>query len=456
MRPGDQIEVEASGLHPSGAGLADRDGLVLHVADLLPGERALVRVETLSRHHPRGYARLVRRLGPPSTDRESPPCPAFGQCGGCPWQHLSYPGQLAHKQRRVARALADAGVSAAPEPVVPAPSITGYRNKGKYVVGAGPVVGAYVPRSHRVVSTLGCQVVAPAIDRIASRARDAIARAPITPYDEARRAGQLRYLIVRADPDDRVLVGLVTTSATPADAVAAVADGLADAPGLAGVVWLTNDETSGALLAGAARPGDPTRPEPPSARTLFGAPTLREPLGPASVDLDVTAFFQINRDQAARLYATLAERVGAGPETRAVDLYCGVGGVSFALARTGAAVTGIEQHRPAVAAASRAARAAGLSRVEFRSGDAGDLAGLPADQRPDLVVVNPPRKGLTPEVIRALLAAAPPTLAYVSCEPTTLGRDLAALVPAYRVRELLPFDLMPGTSKVETLVICDR
>src|SRR5215475_11893428 len=160
-----RCELQATALDDAGAGIGASGAISVHVGDLLPGERAEVVIEHFSPHRPEAWGRIIKRIGPPSPARVAPVCPGFGRCGGCVWQHLAYPAQLAAKHARVAGALAGVAVikSGALEvaPVRPSPAVVGYRNKGKYVAGhTGEhlVLGAYAPRSHEVVDTLGCRV----------------------------------------------------------------------------------------------------------------------------------------------------------------------------------------------------------------------------------------------------------------------------------------------------------
>jgi 23S rRNA (uracil1939-C5)-methyltransferase len=230
---------------------------------------------------------------------------------------------------------------------------------------------------------------------------------------------------------------------------------------VSGVVWIRNDARTGAILAGEVEP-------------LLGRPTIIETVATEPVatrmkldiELGIGDFFQVNRDQAARLYARVAE-LAAGA-TRALDLYCGVGGIAFTLAgaNPGTEVLGIERNPGAVAAANRAAERAGLqARVHFRAGVAADALDVAsgAQAGSDLVVVNPPRKGLDSETLAALRQIAPATIIYVSCGPESLARDLSILSGSglsasgdYRVERVEPFDLMPGTPQVETVAVLAR
>lgn len=445
------VEVEAVAIDEAGQGVGhvgEGGGVTeVHVADLLLGERATVEVEHRSPHRPVAWARIAARRGPASPDRVAPACAAFGACGGCAWQHLAYRAQLVEKRRRVARALAEVpavlGGMVAIAPVVPSPEELGYRNKGKYVVAAADgrlVLGAYAPRSHRVVSTAGCRVVAPVIDQVAVVARDACEAAGLVAYDERRRRGELRYVIVRADAAGGALVVLVVTSATAADRLATAAASLARHPAVRGVVAMRNDREDAALVT-----SDQT--------VLAGVGALVEEVAGCPVEVGAGEFLQVNRAQARAIYARVADLALDGLEpasVHAVDLYSGLGGIALTLARRGARVTAVEIDPAATAALARAAAAGGLAdRVTVHTADASALPTVAAGA--SVVIVNPPRKGLSAETRAALLALAPPRILYVSCGPDSLGRDLAALAPAYRPDVIEPFDLMPGTAQVETL-----
>ncbi|HEU0030249.1 MAG TPA: 23S rRNA (uracil(1939)-C(5))-methyltransferase RlmD [Kofleriaceae bacterium] len=449
-----RCEVEATALDEAGHGVGRVDGeppRTLHVADLLPGERAEVQIDHESPHRAEAWAHVTRRIGEPSADRTKPLCPGFGMCGGCVWQHLTYPAQLAAKHDRVVAALAGvpavADGSVAIAAVRPSPQVFGYRNKGKYVVGrAGDhvVLGAYAPRSHHIVDTLGCRVVQPIIDEIATWVRGAAEAAGLVPYDERARTGELRYVIVREAAGD-VLVALVVAPRTPRAKLEQVASALAKHPALRGLVAIENDRRDGAIV-----------PSGSSAQVLLGHGFVVEDIAGARVEVGAGEFVQVNRAQATAMYARVAQLAEIRPGTSAVDLFAGLGGIGLHLARAGAAVVAVEIDRDAVAALRRAVRdladAGTPLSLTALAGDAADVRGQ-LTTHPDVVVVNPPRKGLS-DGARALLAEwAPPMIVYVSCGPESLARDLAALATrGYAPDVIEPFDLMPGTPQVETVV----
>jgi 23S rRNA (uracil1939-C5)-methyltransferase len=440
-------DVTAIELDDAGCGVGEADGTRIHVADLLPGERAEVAVDHASPHRDEAWARIVRRLGNPSADRVAAACPAFGRCGGCVWQHLAYPAQLAAKRARVVAALEPAlgSVAGSVANTRPSPQQLGYRNKGKYVVGRDGdhlVLGAYAPRSHTVVDTLGCRVVASIIDEVATWVRGAAEGAQLAAYDEKTRAGELRYVIVREAGGD-VLVVLVVTSATPRAKLERVANALSKHAAVHGLVSIANDRRDGAIV-----------PAGSTAHVLLGHGYLVEQLAGVAVEVGAAEFMQVNRAQASAMYARVAE-LAAG-STRAIELFAGLGGIGLSLARAGVEVVAVEIDRDAVAQLRRAAEHARLPLVavagDASERDAGELRGK-LGAPPDLVVVNPPRKGLAPAALALVTELAAPTIIYVSCGPESLARDLGALATAgWHADAIEPFDLMPGTAQIETVV----
>jgi len=450
-----RCEIVATALDDAGCGIGPSGDGVVHVIGLLPGERAEVAIDHHSPHKRQAWGRVVRRLGAASPDRVEPACPAFGRCGGCTWQHVAYPAQLAAKRARIVGALADvpavrAGAVAVAAPR-PSPELLGYRNKGKYVAGRDGerlVLGAYAPRSHTVVDTLGCRVVAPIIDEVASWIRGAAESAGLAAYDEATRSGELRYVVVREVAGD-VMVTLVVAPGVPRGKLEHVATAMSRHVAVRGLVAIVNDRRDGAIV-----------PSGSSAHVLLGHGHLVETLAGVPVEVGAGEFLQVNRAQAGAMYARVAELADARPGSVAIDLFAGLGGIGLHLARAGAEVIAVEIDRDAVAQLRRAAERAGLPLTAL-AGDAGDLpAALRArlGERPaGVVIVNPPRKGLG-ETARALVVAlAAPTVLYVSCGPEALGRDLVALATAgYAPDVIEPFDLMPGTAQIETVVRLSR
>lgn len=451
--PATPFPVTAQRLSADGHGIAfaPADVREYWIPNLLPDESALIEVVHNSPHRAQSWGRIVERTSPECAERVQPPCPAFGVCGGCCWQHLSPSGQAEQKHRCVQAALE----AALPHTAIPdfdAPAVgeaAGYRNKGKYVFsrdGDAVTLGAYKPRSHDVVSTLGCCVVEPAIDRIAQRLADLCSEVGAPVFREgAEAASGLRYAVVRANAEGETLIVLVSSSDTEASALAVLADRLLAAePLIVGVIRCDNDSTGGVLLT-------------PALRTLKGASTLSESTSGASIALGAGAFWQLNRTVAENAFRDLASGLALEQGARVVELYSGVGAISLALAREGYDVFGVESNSEAVATATVAAAAAGLSaRLRFEVADATNLP--PSSfEGAAAIVVDPPRKGLGKAGREQLLAAHPPAIAYLSCGPESFAKDLALLVlSGYRIESIKLYDFMPGTAQVESLAILRR
>jgi 23S rRNA (uracil1939-C5)-methyltransferase len=450
MRAGDQIALRCGGLDDDGAGVGERDGIAVHVPGALPGEDVEAQVAHVSPQAPVAWARLARVVAP-SPDRRPPVCPGFGRCGGCAVQHLAVDRQLAWKHARVGRAFA-AHAALRETPIaapVASPRALGYRNNAKLVAARAPqgvVLGGYAPRSHDVVDLAGCRVVEPPLDAVGAELRRLLDELGVDLYDERKLTGRLRYVVLRSNAAGQVLCALIV--ARPLPEGPALAERLRRSrPEVTGVVEHENRTRGNALFA-------PDGPE----RTLAGEPTLDDRLAVAGRDLAVRltpgAFFQANREVAALAYGALVEALGVRPGERVVDAYAGVGGIGLALAPRAAEVIGVEAHPGAVANAAAAAARNGLPNARFLAGDA--AAVLATLDRTDVLVVNPPRKGCAPEVLAQAARLAPRAIAYLSCDPETLARDLAVVVAAgYRIRAVTPYDMLPHTPHVETLAILD-
>jgi len=445
VRKGDHLKLVIGALDDEAAGLALHEGVRVHVAGALPDEELDATVAHVSPHRPDAWAELgaIARTSPA---RVAPVCPAYGACGGCTLEHMGYARQLEWKREHVQKALEQAGVGAKVAACVASPRPLGYRNKSKLVYadsdahgGSRPVLGAYAPRSHRVVDLSGCQVAEAPLDDVASALRDLLASHAVRGYDERTAEGLLRYAILRVNHLGQVLITLVT-----ADDVFPAGEPVARAlqsgrPEVVGVVQNINRSRGNALY------GDVER-------VLAGDGWLLDQVGSVQLRLSSTAFFQVNRDVAARIYADVAEAAALTGTERVVDAYAGVGGIALTLARGAAEVVGIEEHPRAVADAQASAQLNHAVRVRFVVGEVeGELGKLGAA---DVVVLNPPRRGCVHAVLRAAAALKPRLIAYVSCAPDTLARDLGLLEKeGFVTRSVVPYDMLPQTPHVESLAI---
>ena len=429
----------------------------VHVPGALPGDDISAQIEHVSTHRPIAWARL-RTVDRASPDRVPSACRAHGRCGGCVLQHFDYAAQVAWKESTLRRLVADhaflAGVPVAP--AVPSPLALGYRNKSKFVVARDEasrlVLGAYAPRSHTVVDLAGCAVAEPPLDDIATHLREILGAHAVEPYDERNLQGSLRYAVLRVNAQRQVLLTLVTaTDAFPMGS--AVAQGLRNrCPAVVGVVHNVNPTRGNAIYG-------------PDERLLSGTPTIEDRIGEVRLQVSSRAFFQANRHVARAAYQEIVRAVALTGHERVVDAYAGVGGIALTLAPRAGSVIGIEEHPSAAADATASALLNGITNTRFIAGDVAqelavlnsDGASVKAGVGADVVILNPPRKGCAPEVLQQSVALAPRVIAYLSCAPETLIRDLAVFAGlGYRTTTITPFDMLPHTPHLEALAILAR
>ena len=454
LRPGDEVDLRITELDDLGAGVAEVGSgpraLRVHVAGALPGEGVAARLEHISVHSRafvrEAWAALVSVLET-SADRAEPICPSHGNCGGCALMGLAYPAQLEWKRSRVERQLARwRQLSGIPvDACVGSPATLGYRNQAKYVYGRAqqsgqPVLGAFSPRSHTIVDLAGCRVVEPVLDEAAAALLAILRAKAVEPFDETRRTSALRYVVMRATGAGQVMVTMVSAR-TDWRQAEEVADALAAAcPAVVSVVLNVNAGAGNAIFGGEERP-------------LHGQATLEDRVGDVSVRLSSRAFFQANRGVASRIYRDLAAAAPA-EVARAVDVYSGAAAIALSLSPMAREVIAIEENAAATqAAAAFIVEQGGVAgRVRVVTGDA--AACLADVDAADVVVLNPPRKGCAEAVLAAVSRLRPRMIAYLSCDPETLARDLAVLVTdGARIVRITPYDMMPHTPHVETLAL---
>jgi len=424
-----EVELTVSRIVAGGAGMAELDGRKVFVPLTAPGERVRARLVLSKRDY--AVARLQEVLEP-SPHRRAPRCPLFGRCGGCQFQHLVPDEQLRVKREMVADALRRIGRLDLPvAPVLPAPDEWHYRNKTQYAVGIdrGPRVGFFVTGTHRIVPAEPCFLHPARFDAARRACADWLCGAAAQAYREHDHTGNLRHLALRTD--GRRTIALVATR-TRRISVELV-ERLAATPGVDAIVQNVNPEPGNRIFG-------------PETRPILGEPGLEYELAGRRLRVSPTAFFQVNTAQAETIVALVRERLGDRRWTRIADLYCGVGAFALAVSDLAEQVTGVESSPVAVADARRNAELAGAGNAEFTEGDA---AFLPADIGPaDAVILDPPRKGVSRELIAALGAARPGRIVYVSCDPATLARDLALLgKTGYRAGDVQPVDMFPQTAQ---------
>jgi 23S rRNA (uracil1939-C5)-methyltransferase len=446
---GDELELRIESLAFGGAGVARAaGGYVVFVEGGFPGDLVRARVH----HRKRSYAqaRAIAVLEP-GLDRVAP----LADHPGAPWQVLRYERQLEVKQQQVDEALRRIGKldGFTLEPIVAAEQQWRYRNKLEYSFGTGEdgtlVCGFHAPGSwERIHHLEDCLLASEPANQVRREVLEFCRAQGLEAFDRRSRSGFLRNLVVREGRrSGQLLVRLVTSQgALDPPWRGAGADALAAAVHCDGLLWTHTDARSETTAGGRTE-------------LIAGVAKLDERIGELELRISPEAFFQTNTEMAERLYALIAEAAALRGWECVYDLYCGIGSIGLSLASRAGTVHGLEVVEPAVADAIENARLNEITNASFYAGDVrlalGELVARAG--RPDLVVVDPPRAGLSQKIVRRLIEAAPKRIVYVSCNPTTLAPNAAQLAEAgWRLEQVTPIDMFPQTPHIECVAVLTR
>jgi 23S rRNA (uracil1939-C5)-methyltransferase len=453
VKIGQQYEAEIIGISHDGEGVGRVNGFTLFVAGALPGERALVRVEHLKKQY--GHARLLE-LVEESAERVMPVCSIYEECGGCQLQHLSYEAQLRVKRQQVVDNLQRIGkldvAGEASEGIVVHPTLGmaepwRYRNKAQVPFGeerGGLIGGFYAQGSHRIIDMEECLIQHEANDEVVARVKEIGARLGIRAYREETNAGLLRHVVVKVGfRTGEIMVVLVTNGST-IPRVDEWIDGIRAAlPSVKSICHNINVKQTNVIF------GDETR-------VLWGSEVIYDYIGDVKFAISARSFFQVNPVQTEVLYGKALEYAGLTGDEVVVDAYCGIGTISLFLAQRAGQVYGVEIVEEAIADARKNAELNGMTNVHFEAGPAEVVLPEWTRQgiRPDVIVVDPPRKGCDAALLATILELQPRRVVYVSCSASTLARDLRVLVDGgYGVAEVTPVDMFPHTVHVESVAL---
>jgi 23S rRNA (uracil1939-C5)-methyltransferase len=456
LKRGQMHDVRIDDLAFGGKGVGRVEGFVLLVDGGVPGDLVRARVDKVRGNY--AEARAIEVVEP-SPDRVQARCEHFGLCGGCRWQNLPYELQLEYKRRQVVEALKRIG--GIPEPPVeqtlPSPDQYFYRNKMEFSFGRDSggllTLGLHPAASFQEVFDLKrCHLQSDLSNAIVAEVREECRAAGLQPYDVKDHTGFLRYLTIREGKfSGEVMVNIVTGDGGDSDADLSralrtmAAKICAAHPEIRS--FLRNVNATRATVAFGSRD-----------ETLFGTSSIREVLMERTFEITANSFFQTNSKQAVRLYGAALQMADLSREDRVLDLYSGTGAISILAAGKAGEVRGVESLAESVRNAERNAALNQVRNVYFICGEARKaLIALASDRRPPtVIIVNPPRAGLNSAVIRHLLRLRPRRVVYVSCNPTTLARDLKEITERdYRLARVLPVDMFPHTYHIECVARID-
>ena len=432
------------GYSSEGLGIVRLDGAVVFVPRAVRGEIIDLRITKVMKTAAAGEIVKIKKSSP---ERTKPECPYFGVCGGCDFQHLSYAEELWAKRQRVQDALTRlGGTDLQVEEILGAKNPLHYRNKSQYPVGADGSIGFYKGRTHAVVAVDRCMIQTEQSDATARAVGEWMRRYKVPAYDERTGKGLIRHVYVRTNRKGETLCCVLANGKQ-----------LPREPELAAYVRAAAPKTVGVVLGTNTRPGNVILGE--KYRTLWGESCLMDTLCGLTFKLSVPSFYQVNRDHAEVLYGKALEFAGLTGAETVLDLYCGTGTITLCMAGKAKKVIGAEIVPAAIRDAEENAVRNHIGNAEFFCGDAADIAAkLEKDGlRPDVITVDPPRKGLAPEVIASVAAMGPSRVVYVSCDPATLGRDVKIFAGlGYQAVRAAAVDMFPGTKHVETVVLLSK
>ena len=453
LRKGDEIEVLIEEINNLGSGVGHApDGRVVFIRGALTGER--VRATVIKAASGFYVAKLDAVLSPSPyrLPDDAPDCHAGESCGGCIYRHITYEHELELKQSYVKNAFCKVGLpDVTVEPVRSTGACAGYRNKAQYPVGkaGGRVVaGFYATKSHTILPVSDCLLQPPVFSDIVRAVCDFCTERSVTVYDENSGRGLLRHIYLRhGQVSGEVMVCLVINGDTFPHADDLIAKLTADFPAIVSILLNHNEKNTNVVLGNRYT-------------TLYGRAYIEDVLCGCRFRIAPDAFYQVNHDGAELLYGIAAERANLSGNETLLDLYCGIGTIGMSMASRAGKLIGVEIVPAAVECAKQNAALNGLENADFRCADAGDPATLLSclgDTTPDVVILDPPRKGSTGELIDALADRGISRIVYISCDPDTLARDCVRFrEDGYEIGTVTPVDMFPRTGHVESVVCLSR
>lgn len=448
VKKNEYVTLTFEDLTHEGNGVGKVGGYPLFVPNGLPGEEAVVKVIKVNKNF--GFGKLIE-LKNISEERVDPTCHVH--CGGCQLQHMSYNLQLQMKQNQVRNVMKKIGhLEHVPiHPIIGMDNPFHYRNKVQIPVGEKDgklITGYYQKRSHRIVEDLDtCSSQADEINEILPEVKKIVNRIGIEAYDEENHRGVLRHIMIRTGyaTKETMLVLVTKTNKLPGKEI--LIQELTDKfPDIKSIVQNINDQRTNLIL------GEKTK-------VLWGEEYIHDKIGELTFAISAKSFYQVNPVQTKVLYDKALEYAKIDENDVVIDAYCGIGTISLFLAQKAKKVYGVEVVPEAIHDAKANAKLNGMNNVEFVVGQAEKI--MPEWKRegldPDVIVVDPPRKGCAPEFLEAMIEMEPKRIVYVSCNPSTLARDLRILEDGgYRTNEVQPVDMFPNTTHVEAIALIQR
>ena len=430
-----------------GDGIAKVEGCAVFIPNAIVGERCKVRIETAKKTWAAGKIVEILEKSPHRVNRA---CGVAKLCGGCDFWHMGYEEETRLKADRVRQALNRIGGENLEEiPILSAPETTCYRNKAQYPVASqkGRVyAGFFKAGTHNVIENQRCLILPEETDQVKKIVIDYVNHFRLSAYDETTGNGLLRHIYVRRGAVSKQVLVCLVCNARRLPHADFLIEKLKAVPGFTSLVLSVNTKSGNTVLG-------------EEFITLYGPGYIEDTLCGLNFRLSPRSFYQVNHHQAQRLYEAAIAQAEITKDDLVLDLYCGVGTITLAMAKAAGKVIGVEVIEQAVIDAKENAARNNIENAEFFCGDAGKAALELEKQgiRPDVAVVDPPRKGLNADTIEALSKMQPRRIVYVSCDPATLARDVALLKEkGYVLKNAMAADLFPRCAHVESIVCLSK
>lgn len=434
-----------TGMSSEGSGIVKINHFAVFVPGTAVGDQIEVKIVKVLKNY--GFG-ILQKLLVPSPDRIEVDCPSFRQCGGCSYRHISYEAELEIKKQHVEDCFQRlGGISLSAAPIQGSPKHFGYRNKAQFPLGidgdGNAVSGFYANRSHRIVPCTDCKLQPPVFNDILKEVLNFINEYHLPVYREESHTGNLRHLYLRqADATGEIMVCLVTARKGFREEKQFAERLHAKFPEIKSIVINVNAEKTNVILG-------------KKCRTIFGSDFITDILCGVKVQISPLAFYQVNKLQAEKLYEQALRYAELTQEDTLLDLYCGIGTIGLSAASRVKELIGVEIIPQAVENARQNAALNQFSNTRFLCGDCKAAVKQLSEEgvHPDVIIVDPPRKGCDSEVLETISAFSPERLVMISCNPATAARDCKLLGEmGYQVAEYMPFDLFPRTNAVECVV----
>ena len=448
LKKNDEIQLTVKGCTVQGSGVCDYNGMTVFVRGAVTGDHVIAHIIKVKKTYAVG---IIKKITQRSPIRIKPQCAVSEKCGGCCFAHINYESELEIKQTQVEDNFKRIGGLDVPvTPIIPSPSSSRYRNKAQYPVGSDgtfATIGFYAPMTHRIIDCADCYLQPEDFKKVVDIFRDWIREKKISVYNEITNKGLLRHIYIRKGfVTGEIMVCLVVNGREVPFVQELIENLRAEINGLKSVILNINTKNTNVVLGS-------------ECVTLYGSDFITDELCGLKFNISPLSFYQVNHDGAEILYNKAKEYASLTGKETLIDLYCGTGTIGLTMARDAKQLVGVEIVEQAIENAKKNAEFNGIDNARFICGDASEAAEILLNEgiQPDVVILDPPRKGCDGALVETVSKMSPERIVYVSCDSATLARDCARFLEAgYEVKEATPVDMFPRTGNVETVVLLSQ